>query len=74
MLSLNIPVQNKQRSSLGILTKSKYDGVGITEQIDVSISIDASSSMTYTMNQERTKKKIDIAKETAKRIVGQLNS
>ena len=41
---------------------------------DVSIAIDASSSMTYTMNQERTKKKIDIAKETAKRIVGQLNS
>ena len=53
-----------------ILTKSKYYGVGITEQIDVSIAIDASSSMTYTMNQERTKKKIDIAKETAKRIVG----
>ena len=40
----------------------------------MSIAIDATSSMTYTMNQERTKKKIDIAKETAKRIVGQLNS
>lgn len=68
------PITKQTEKFIGILTKSKYDGVGITEQIDVSIAIDASSSMTYTMNQERTKKKIDIAKETAKRIVGQLNS
>ena len=68
------PITKQTEKFIGILTKSKYDGVGITEQIDVSIAIDASSYMTYTMNQERTKKKIDIAKETAKRIVGQLNS
>ena len=43
--SIQNPITNKREYYLGILLKSKYDGVGLREPIDIGLSIDVSGSM-----------------------------
>ena len=43
--SMQNPITNKREYYLGILLKSKYDGVGLREPIDIGLSIDVSGSM-----------------------------
>ena len=67
------PITQKKEKYIGILCKSKYDGFGINEQIDVSIAIDASASMLALTNSGVGNNKSEFAKETAKRIINQLH-
>ena len=39
------PISQKIEKFIGVMCKSKYDGIGIKEQIDLSIAIDCSKSM-----------------------------
>ena len=39
------PLTNKREYYLGVLLKSKYDGLGLREPIDIGLSIDVSGSM-----------------------------
>ena len=39
------PITNKREYYLGFLLKSKYDGIGLREPIDIGLSIDISGSM-----------------------------
>ena len=39
------PITNKSEYYLGLLLKSKYDGIGLRSQIDIGLSIDISGSM-----------------------------
>ena len=37
------PLTNKREYYLGVLLKSKYDGIGLREPIDIGLSVDISS-------------------------------
>ena len=43
--SILSPITNKREYYLGVLLKSKYDGLGLREPIDIGLSIDVSGSM-----------------------------
>ena len=43
--SILSPITNKREYFLGVLLKSKYDGIGLREPIDIGLSIDISGSM-----------------------------
>ena len=51
------PITNKREYYLGLLLKSKYDGIGLRSQIDIGLSIDISGSM-YGDSIEYTKKSV----------------
>lgn len=44
------PITQKREYFLGLLSKSKYDGIGLREPIDIGIVLDISGSMECTMN------------------------
>ena len=71
------PINQKIEKFIGVMCKSKYDGIGITEQIDLSIAIDCSKSMDNRYNSYSYHQKIstnlDFAKEITKRIINQIN-
>ena len=57
------PITQKREYFLGILSKSKYDGVGLREPIDIGIVLDISGSMNNTMN-EKGESRLDVAKKS----------
>ena len=71
------PISQKIEKFIGVMCKSKYDGIGIKEQIDLSIAIDCSKSMDNGYNSYSYHQKIstnlDFAKEITKRIINQIN-
>ena len=48
--SITNPISQKKEYFMGILCKSKYDGVGLREPIDIGIALDISGSMESSMN------------------------
>ena len=55
--SILSPITNKREYYLGVLLKSKYDGIGLREPIDIGLSIDISGSM-YGESISYTKKSV----------------
>ena len=53
---------------LGLILKSKYDGIGKREPIDLSIALDISGSMSISDEQE-SKTRIDLAKEALIKLI-----
>ena len=49
------PFDNKKEHWIGVLLKSKYDGEGIKEPIDLSIAIDTSGSMSSIIESKNSK-------------------
>ena len=62
------PFTYKKDAFLGLILKSKYDGVGKREPIDLSIALDISGSMFCTEEYE-TKTRLDLAKEALTKLV-----
>ena len=66
------PLNNEKETWIGLLTKSKYDGIGIREPIDICILIDISGSMRS--NIKNTKKnRLDIAKSSVIKFMQKIN-
>ena len=61
--SIKNPITQKREYFLGILCKSKYDGVGIREPIDIGIVLDISGSMDSCMN-TKGETRLDISKKS----------
>ena len=61
------PISGEINKYIGLLLKSKYDGVGIKEQIDISIGVDISKSMGNYNSQE-------VSNEIIKSIVNQMSN
>ena len=61
--SIMNPITQKREYFLGLLSKSKYDGVGLREPIDIGIVLDISGSMDCSMN-KKGKSRLDIAKKS----------
>ena len=66
------PFTYKKDAFLGLLLKSKYDGVGKREPIDLSIALDISGSM-FCTEQNETKSRLDLAKEALIKLVSIMN-
>ena len=66
------PFTYKKDAFLGLLLKSKYDGIGKREPIDLSIALDISGSMFCTDDNE-TKTRLDLAKEALTKLVSTLD-
>ena len=62
------PFTYKKDAFLGLMLKSKYDGIGKREPIDLSIALDISGSMFCTEEYE-TKTRLDLAKEALTKLV-----
>ena len=70
------PFDNKKEHWIGVLLKSKYDGEGIKEPIDLSIAIDTSGSMSSIIeskNSKEMKNRITLAKEAIFQLVKKLD-
>lgn len=61
--SIMNPITQKREYFLGLLSKSKYDGVGLREPIDIGIVLDISGSMDTKMN-KKGESRLDIAKKS----------
>ena len=61
--SIMNPIIQKREHFLGLLSKSKYDGVGLREPIDIGIVLDISGSMDCRMN-KKGESRLDIAKKS----------
>jgi hypothetical protein len=70
--SIMNPITQKREHFLGLLSKSKYDGVGKREPIDLSIALDISGSM-FCTEQNETKSRLDLAKEALIKLVSIMN-
>ena len=70
--SIKNPISQKREYFIGILSKSKYDGVGLREPIDIGISIDISGSMSSGMN-TKGESRLDIAKKSLITFIKNLN-
>ena len=55
------PLNNEKETWIGLLTKSKFDGIGIREPIDICLLIDISGSMGSTIRNS-SKSRLDITK------------
>ena len=62
------PFTFKKDAFLGLFLKSKYDGIGKREPIDLSIALDISGSMFCTEEHE-VKSRLDLAKEALIKLV-----
>ena len=65
--SITNPITQNREYFLGLLSKSKYDGVGLREPIDIGIALDISGSMSFTMNNndnDKDESRLDIAKKS----------
>ena len=62
------PFTFKKEAFLSLLLKSKYDGAGKREPIDLSIAIDTSGSM-FCTEEYQTKTRLDLAKEALTKLV-----
>ena len=63
--SITNPITQKEEQFLGLLMKSKYDGIGIRKPINLSIAVDISGSMQFDS-------RITYAKEAIKKLVDNL--
>ena len=61
--SIMNPITQRREYFLGLLSKSKYDGVGLREPIDIGIVLDISGSMDIKMN-KKGESRLDIAKKS----------
>ena len=61
--SIMNPITQRREYFLGLLSKSKYDGVGLREPIDIGIVLDISGSMDTKMN-KKGETRLDIAKKS----------
>ena len=61
--SIKNPITEKREYFLGLLGKSKYDGVGLREPIDIGIALDISGSMSCNIN-EKSESRLEIAKKS----------
>ena len=61
--SIMNPITQRREYFLGLLSKSKYDGVGLREPIDIGIVLDISGSMDTKMN-KKGESRLDIAKKS----------
>ena len=59
------PITNEIEQFIGLLIKSKYDGEGIREQIDISLTLDISGSMSGN--------RLFLAKSAINKLIGKLN-
>ena len=55
------PLNNEKETWIGLLTKSKFDGIGIREPIDICLLIDISGSMGCTIRNS-SNSRLDITK------------
>ena len=62
------PFTYKKDAFLSVLLKSKYDGIGKREPIDLSIALDISGSM-FCTDENETKSRLDLAKEALIKLV-----
>ena len=66
------PYSFKKESFIGLFLKSKYDGIGKREPIDLSIALDISGSM-FCTDEHETKTRLDLAKEALIKLVSILD-
>ena len=66
------PFNYKKDAFLGLILKSKYDGIGKREPIDLSIALDISGSMSLTDEKDK-KSRLDLAKEALVKLVSIMN-
>ena len=66
------PFTYKKDAFLSVLLKSKYDGIGKREPIDLSIALDISGSM-FCTDENETKSRLDLAKEALIKLVSTLD-
>ena len=62
------PITQKKDTFIGLLLKSKYDGIGNRRPIDLSIALDISGSMS-SIDEENSKSRIYLAKESLKKLI-----
>ena len=67
------PFTKKPENFLGLILKSKFDGVGIKEPIDLSIALDISGSMSGYIGIEGEKNRLNIAVEACKKLIENLD-
>ncbi len=62
------PISLKKDTFIGIILKSKFDGIGNRQPIDLSIALDISGSMS-TIDKINSKSRITLAKESLKKLI-----
>ena len=67
------PITNQKDVFLGLILKSKYDGIGNRQPIDISIALDVSGSMSC-IDGNDAKSRIKLAKESLKKLVSIMDS
>ena len=67
------PITNQKDVFLGLILKSKYDGIGNRQPIDISIALDVSGSMSC-IDGNDAKSRIKLAKESLKQLVSIMDS
>ena len=67
------PLTKEKETWIGIQTKSKYDGEGIREPIDLCLLIDTSGSMSTPIKQNIKCNRIDMAKNTVLKFITNIN-
>ena len=63
------PFTKKTENFLGLILKSKFDGIGIKEPIDLSIALDISGSMSSGIEIDNKKNRLNIAIEACKKLI-----
>ena len=64
------PLTNEKETWIGLQTKSKYDGEGIREPIDICILIDISGSMSSTVDNNMSR--LDMAKNSVLKFISNI--
>ena len=69
------PFTKKPETFLGLILKSKFDGIGIKEPIDISIALDISGSMSspIKINDKNGENRLNIAIEACKKLIENLD-
>ena len=65
------PLTNEKETWIGLQTKSKYDGTGIREPIDICLLIDVSGSMMSEVNNGMNR--LDMAKKSVIKFISNIN-
>ena len=65
------PLTNEKETWIGLQTKSKYDGIGIREPIDICILIDISGSMSSIV--EKNINRLDMAKNSVLKFISNID-
>ena len=65
------PLTNDKETWIGLQTKSKYDGTGIREPIDICILIDISGSMSSKVDNNMSR--LDMAKKSVLKFISNIN-